>query len=93
MDWYSKLFVAVRCSQAFSAYFKVNCRVKQGSALSPALFNVFINKLITDNSGHGCCINRAWVGSIMYTNDAILLSISITGLQALLHQCIVLVKN
>jgi hypothetical protein len=60
MDWYSKLFVAVRWLDALSASFQVRSGCSQGSSLSPALFNLFINSLIIElkELGIGCQINK-----------------------------------
>ena len=46
VDWYSKLQVAVRWMDSLSAYFKVGSGLRQGSSLSPALFNVYINVVV-----------------------------------------------
>jgi hypothetical protein len=48
MDWYSKLFVAVRLLDALSASLQVRSGCSQGSSLSPALFDLFINSLIIE---------------------------------------------
>jgi hypothetical protein len=89
VNWYGKLFVAVRWNECMSSYFKVGSGVRQGSPLSPALFNVFVNVFIlnTKESGQGCYMNRVWLGCIMYADDIILLSASIRGLQTLLTCC------
>jgi Reverse transcriptase (RNA-dependent DNA polymerase) len=47
-DRYSKLFVAVRWNDSVASYFRVDSGVRQGSTLSPALFNIFVNRLIVD---------------------------------------------
>jgi hypothetical protein len=89
MDWYSKLFVAVRWLDSLSASFQVRSGCSQGSSLSPALFNLFINSLIIElkELGIGCQINKTWVGCIMYADDALLLSTSVRGLQTMLDHC------
>lgn len=81
--------MAVRWNDRYSHYFSVCSGVRQGSSLSPALFNVFINKLLVELKllGQGCCLNRAWLGCVMYADDVILLSSSICGLQAMLNSC------
>ena len=59
--------------------------VKQGSCLSPAIFNVFINQL--KQLGVGCHISSLFLGCILYADDLLLLSPSVTGLQAMLDKC------
>ena len=89
VDWYSKLAVAVRWNGSMSQSFAVRSGVRQGSSLSPSLFNIFVNKFIVESraAGLGICINKSWLGCIMYADDIILLSASIVGLQALLDKC------
>jgi exonuclease III len=87
-DWYSKLYVAVRWNDTYSTLFKVGSGVRQGSSLSPALFNVFINKVIIDLKvlELGCFVNKTWIGCVLYADDIILLSASLTSLQAMLNR-------
>jgi exonuclease III len=88
-NWYSKLHVAVRWNGCLSEYFKVNSGVRQGSILSPALFNLYINQLIVDLRlcSSGCHVNNCFIGCIFYADDIILLSASVAGLQDLLNVC------
>ena len=75
-DWYSKLLLSVRWNGIFSREFPVQCGVRQGSAFSPALFNVFINVFIVELRlcNTGCKINGIFVGALMYFDELILLS-------------------
>lgn len=54
--------------------------------LSPALFPVYINDLIIalHNSGNGCHINGLFLGHMMYADDILLITHSITGVQHML---------
>ena len=63
--------------------------VKQGSSLSPAIFNIFINTFIVNlrETNSGCCINGDFVVCVMYADDLILISASVNGLQTLLNCC------
>ena len=90
-DWYSKLYVVVRWNNLYSNLFKVGSGVRQGSSLSPALFNIFINKVIIDlkKLDLGCYINNTWIGCVLYADDIILLSASLTSLQIMLNRVFV----
>jgi hypothetical protein len=89
VDWYSKLTITVRWNAALSSSLRVRSGVRQGGVLSPNLFNVyadmFINNAVINNSG--CHFNRCCVACIMYADDLMLLSASVSGLQKLLDVC------
>ena len=89
VNWYSKLFVAVRWNSVMSNYFSVVSGVRQGSSLSPAIFNVFINVFITSlrSLAVGCCVNNDFLGCVLYADDILLMSASVAGLQAMLNCC------
>ena len=82
-NWYSQLYVAVRWKGVISTSFHVCSGVQQGSTLSLSLFNVFINLLIVRlrHLGLGCHDGCHFVGCILYADDIILLSTSVTGLK------------
>ena len=88
-NWYSKLFFAVRWNGELSAYFAVGSGVRQGSCLSPAIFNVFMNLFISQLKlqGMGCHVFTLFLGCLLYADDIILLSPSVAGLQTMLNKC------
>ena len=88
-DWYSKLYVRIKWRESFSRGFYVRSGVRQGSSLSPSLFNVFINKFIVElkKDDIGCNLCGNYVGVIMYADDLLLLSASVAGLQSMLNRC------
>ena len=63
-DWYAKLNAAVRWNNTLSSKFHVNAGVRQGSVLSPSLFDDFINVIIVKlrETQCGCHINGQFFG-------------------------------
>lgn len=88
-NWYSKLYVQVRWQGCLSSQLHVTSGVMQGGILSPFLFNVYVNCLITGlrSSKLGCQINNCYIGCIMYADDLLLLSASVVTLQKMLDVC------
>jgi len=69
-NWYSKLYYAVRWNSALSAQFAVFSGVRQGSCLSPAIFNVFMNVFIRQLKPLGVgCISSLFLGCVLYAED------------------------
>ena len=64
--------------------------MRQGSLISPALFNVFINRVIVELEllDQGCKINHTWAGCLLYADYIILLLFSFQGLQDTFDKCI-----
>ncbi len=63
--------------------------VKQGSVLSPILFTLCLDDLITEleDNGDGCRIGMKYFGIIGFADDLKLLSPSLRGLQRMLNIC------
>lgn len=89
INWYGKLTAAVRWNGILSLSFAINCGVRQGSVLSPLLFNIYVDDLIGQlaDSNLGCYIGCNFFGCVMYADDIILLSASVSGLQSMLDRC------
>jgi len=61
----------------------------EGGVLSPHLFAVYVDSLVdtVERCNIGCCVKWASVSIVLYADDILLLSPSVTGLQQLLHVC------
>jgi len=82
MCWYNKVFTTVRWNNNFSCMFKLTAGVRQGGVLSPLLFAIFVDDILVKlkKSSLGCYINGLCLNAIMYADDLLLLSISVTDL-------------
>jgi len=89
INWYSKLLVNVKWNNVYSDIFPILSGVRQGGILSPLLFNYYVNIIIARLrvSDCGCRLHDYYVGCIMYADDLILISASISHLQEMLDIC------
>ena len=87
--WFDKSSICVRWGDSFSHFVNLKSGVRQGSSLSPRLFAFFVDELLLrlKNSGLGCHIKGLCFNALMYADDLVLLSISITHLQKLVDIC------
>ena len=90
IDWYSKCYATVQWNGCFSKCFSVLCGVRQGGVLSPIMFTVYVDDIIVDlkSSNEGCCIDGLYLGCVMYADDLMLLSASLSSLQRMLNICL-----
>ena len=74
-NWYREQDLYVKWNSSKSTSFKTSNGVRQGSVLSPALFNVYIDDLFTglERSGAGIRINGRFSDGIAYADDLSLL--------------------
>jgi len=66
-NWYSRLCCMVRWNGITGAAFPVSCGVHQGGILSPILFAIYVDSLISDlcrQSGYGLYIGTLFVGCV-----------------------------
>jgi len=69
--------------------FKMDARVRQGGVLSPVLFAVYVDDIIVNlkSSGYGCCFAGEYIGVLMYADDLLLISVTVTDLRKMLQIC------
>ena len=72
-----------------SDYFRVTNGVKQGGVLSPTLFCVYIDGLLSmpSKTEYGCYIGPHFVGALAYADDLVLLAPTPTAMRRMLAVC------
>ena len=86
---YTKQKCRVKWESSISESFEVSNGVKQGGVLSPLLFNVYIDVLLTRlrSKGLGCFIGNNYFGAVAYADDVVLLSPTVSNLKSMLKIC------
>ena len=81
--------MCVRWGGTYSSFFCVTNGVRQGSILSPYLFNIYVDNLsVTLNACRvGCCVGNVIIPHLMYADDLVILAPSVAGLSKLLRIC------
>ena len=79
----------IRWNNIVTDYFTMSNGVKQGGVLSPILFNLYLDQLISRlrHIGMGCHMNGLSTGVCIYADDITLLAPSRASLALMLEQC------
>ena len=87
--WYGKIFATVKWKSCESPTFQIFSGVRQGGVLSPLLFAIFVDNILVKLklSGLGCRIHGVFINAIMYADDLLLLSISVSDLHSMVNIC------
>ena len=80
-NWLNNSWTCVKWYSVYSQFIKIKCGVRQGSVLSPSLFAVYLDDIISllPLSQRHCII--------LYADDILIISPSINELQNIVHMC------
>jgi hypothetical protein len=93
-NWYNSSNAVVRWNRNISDKFKISKGMRQGSVLSPALFNIYLNDLMVSlmNVDAGIRVFNQKINSCAYADDVNLIASTCTGLQHLVDECVLYSK-
>ena len=87
--WYSGLQCRVRWDGFCGEWFPISAGVRQGGILSPTLYNIYVDELISilQKANVGCHIATYFAACLFYADDMCILAPSLKGLQTMLDIC------
>jgi len=86
---YTNQNVRLKWGQMLSHSSSISNGEKQGGVLSPLMFSVYINNLLTflSKTRVGCYIGGVFCGAFGYADDVVLLAPTLSALHVLLREC------
>lgn len=71
MYWYSNLQCRVKWDNCFSDWFSITAGVRQGGILSPDLYSIYVDDLLSrlESTGKGCYFHRVFAAALFYADD------------------------
>ena len=89
MVWYDGLFCRVKWGDQYSDWFPLTAGVRQGGVLSPDLYCIYVDELLSLLKQHrkGCYFFGIFAAASFYADDMAILAPSIRGLSSLLAIC------
>ena len=87
--WFSLASTCVKWGCHITHFFNVFAGIRQGGALSPCLFAIYVDDVVKKiyNSDLGCNLSFICTSVFLYADDILLLSPSVHALQAMLLTC------
>lgn len=89
MTWHTGLQCRVKWDGVFSDWFHITAGVRQGGVLSPDLYCLYVDELISilQSMRVGCYVRNIFAAAFFYADDMAVLAPSLKGLQRLLDAC------
>jgi len=84
---YSNPVAQIKLNKAYTEWFETNSGVKQGDCLSPTLFGIYINDLVSELNSHdlGVKLRDVKVSILLFADDIVLIAESAEKLQLMLN--------
>ena len=89
ISWYKGLCCRVKWGEAYSEWFEITAGVRQGGVLSPDLYSIYVDELLTKikQLNKECYYLDRFAAALFYADDMCVISPSIKGLRSLLQLC------